>query len=275
MSRSALLPVMPRFPVVGLWMKFYERWQDEVDKLEINFNQTSHGDGIRKLVENTKADYIMLIEYDGIIFGKGFVDENFKLLESGEYDVIGSPRMSCGTDIAKLAADKWGLNYEGEGDNGPNFWPNFLFTKTKHLLATDRNFGSHHWKPGEHMIPFDILNPYDYDIGGDTFVNTSLQLRAMGLKIKEIPQYHAHPDDLENYKKNTGIFDGKCRYFHIGSLSGDVFRPQTEMEQRELERRLVWHGLAGGAIEHFIRNYDLDTARMSEMKRIYKELVRW
>lgn len=272
--RSILLPVTPNYIAVGLWFKFYERWQDEVDKVEVCFNEKTHGEGLRQLVDNTEADYVMLAEFDGIIFKPGFVDKQFRRLEANTADVIGSPRMSCTPEVAEAAKQRFGLSYEGEGDRGPHLWPNFLFTRTDLLRKTDMNFGQFGRKKGEYIKELDYTVKED-GFGGDTFTWTSLQLRAMDLNILEIKQYHSHPSDLEDYKANKNLWDGECDRFHMGSLSGDLTHPKTEMEKMEMERRLMWLQLGGKEIQKDIVRYGLDEKRIESMSLIYKELVQW
>lgn len=252
---------------------FYEVWQDEVDTLYIclnsdieynviadliqllnhpkivltYFNRTlGHGTAINEMLSLCNEDYILLIEDDSIIFKKGVVTKYFELLKNNTYDLVGSPRMSCPPAVAEYLKKEFDLNYEGWGDKGPNFWPCFLWARKQDLLNTDRNFSATEF--------------------GDTFVNTSIQLRKKGLKILEIPQYHLSPDDEINLANNRGVFDGECGYMHFGSLSSGIEntlldqnnkplkdrkkpncgevnlkkRDLTPMEKLELERRVVW-----------------------------------
>jgi hypothetical protein len=203
-------------------------WGSEVDEIWVCINSTMEQPVINKLLNqippkvkivyiNQRLGYgkpidvllnlssegsVLLLEDDTLIFKRKVVDKYFRLLESDEYDLIGSPRMSCTKKVADQLKEEFDLSYEGWGDKGPNFWPNFLWIKKEHLLKTDRNFGPTKW--------------------GDTFAWMSVQLRRMGLKIKEIPQYHTSPDDFENKENQRGIFDDKCGYIHIGSLSSGI-----------------------------------------------------
>jgi len=273
--RSVLLPMTPNYAVAGLWFKFYERWQDEVDKVEVNFNTKSHGKGIKDLVLSTKANYIMLAEYDGIVFKKGFVDEMFSLIEEGEYDIVGSPRMSCTPEVAEVAKKKFNLDYEGYGDRGPHFWPCFFFTKTSLLEKTDMHFESFGKKKGEYikMLDHEVKDVF----GGDTFTWTSLQLRSVVKpeRILEINQYHSSLYDLEDYRKNINLFDGKCDRFHIGSIAGNIVKPNTDQEKWELERRIMWLELAGLDQTYVIKENGLSRSRVNKTKKVYKELVQW
>lgn len=265
-SRAALLPYPCDPFLLHYWLGLFEKyWQGEVDKLYIHANSTAepavfdyiremcarnpkivlitadhqieHGAVINELLDIVEEEYIMLIEDDGFIFRHGIVDKCFSMLESGQVDIVGSKRGSCGMEILKRAKELWDLEYEGEGDQGCNFWPNFFFTRKQILLDTDRNFGARMWKAGEHI---EALNyTVETDQAGDTFVNTSLQLRAKGYKIATVPQYHAHPLDIEHYTNGKYLFDGNAPWTHIGSLSSGVGGVLRDDQDRALIRRTV------------------------------------
>lgn len=255
----------------GFWLKFYERWQHEVDQLCINHNTSGHGQSLTKLVNETDSEYLMFIEEDGIIFKPGIVDKYFKMLEPGQYDVIGSPRMSCSPKITEIAKNKWDLNYEGEGDKGPNFWPNFFFVKRSILMQTDLNFANKSWQPGEELLGEKLTET----VAGDTMVSMSLQLRNLVPKerILEIPQYHSSPFDFEDYRNNKNIWDGNCSWFHLGSASGDFTPWKTDMERLEAERRAMWHELCGKDMSKTIEKFDLRKDKIEEWKQIYREVL--
>lgn len=266
-SRAALLP-HPADPfLLKYWLKFYQTvWHDEVDKLYILINspidievieymktlvaadpsieliyvdkQLEHGAAIDLLLQHCQEKYVVLMEDDCFVFKKGYLHQEFQELESGAYEVIGSPRGSCGKEIWDEAQRKFHLDYSGYGDVGPNFWPAFLFTTKEILLSTDRYFGAKSWSRGE------VIEPLEYVVQeevcpGDTFVNTSLQLRAKGYKIKQIPQYHGSPDDLEHFEMQTNLFDGKAPWVHVGSLSSGVHGVLIDDKGRALGKRNV------------------------------------
>lgn len=317
-SRAALLP-FPGDPFLfqywyGLFKKY---WGAEVDKLYVYMNspieqdvvdflkdlvknddkvvfhyepqQIEHGEVINRTLDLVKEEYIMLVEDDCYIWGIGVISQCFNMLECGAKDMVVSKRGSCGMEILKAAKEKWGLEYEGLGDQGPNFWPNLFFSKKELLLKTDRNFGARMWKAGEKIEALDYVCKEDQ--AGDTFVNTSLQLRTMVPedRIHYVPQYHGHPDDIEHWEKRKYLFDGGAKWCHIGSLStgvGGLIKddqnrpltrrlidppagptvlgnaPTTEMELKEYERRVQWW------LTFYWSSAPIGIA---EFKRLYKE----
>jgi hypothetical protein len=323
-SRAAILP-FPGDPLLfEYWYGMFKRvWCNEVDTLYVYLNsaleddavqyirdliapevksgkvvftyephQIEHGEVINRALELVKEEIIMLIEDDCYVWGIGAISQCFNMIECGAYDIVGSKRGSCGFEILEAAQAKWGLDYLGMGDQGPNFWPNLFFAKKELLLRTDRNFGARSWQPGEEIAPL------GYTVkelqAGDTFVNTSLQLRALvpENRIHYIPQYHGHPMDLEHYAARQFLFDGKAPWCHIGSLSSGVGGllkddqnrrlvertrvapggptvlengPTTEMERMEYERRIQWWDM-------FYWNAH-GTFGISEFKRLYKEAI--
>lgn len=319
MTRAAFLP-FPGDPfLLHYWLKlFKDTWIDEVDRLYIAHNssiepevaeyiedlarrvvgdkltflytprQTDHGLAINQMLDACQEDHVMLIEDDGFIFKKGVVDQLFLQLESGNFDVIGSKRGSCSLEILEAAKKKWDLDYSGYGDQGCNFWPCFFFTSRDLLIKTDRNFCAKGWKQGE------MIDSIDYEVRpdvvvGDTFVNTSLQIRNMVPKnrIRCIPQWHGSPNDLEDFEKRVDLFSGNAFWCHIGSLSSGIggvlcddfghslsrrdgepayvhaLLPDccsTDNEKKEWERRIqwwltFWENREVGKIDYFAAEY--------------------
>ena len=298
-SRAAILP-FPGDPfLLFYWLHLFDKvWQDEVDRLYIYLNspiekqvvdyiremclqrpkinfvyndvQIEHGEAINRTLDIVTEELVMLVEDDGFIFKQGAVDKCFRLLESGNYDIVGSKRGSCSTELLDRAKQIWDLSYDGEGDQGPNFWPNFFFCSKALLLKTDRNFASRAWVKGEIIH---TLQDYPVEVAvvaSDTFVSASFQLRNLipAERIFYVPQYHGHPSDEEHFKQGRYLFDGRAPWCHIGSLSSGVggllrddrnrcltrrkidppqdktiLEPQwcqTDMERGEFERRVQW-----------------------------------
>lgn len=277
--RAILLPAVGDPVLVKLWIALYEKnIKNSVTNLYVIVNsampkevrkysaalfekhnsvvlEESQMIGHGKAIERLFFDFviepnIMLIEDDCFVFDSEIVDRCFRGLEKGEYDIAGSPRMSCSTEIADAAKNKWGLDYSRLGDKGPNFWPNCFFITRDLLERTDCNFSNHSWDEGEY-IPY-LDHTMEKEGAGDTMVHLSLQLRSLNPRIKEIPQYHGSPNDLKNYKEGTGLWDGYAPWVHTGS-SSDVQKhfyeknipvANTEMEKLEIERRYAWWLLA-------------------------------
>lgn len=320
MSRAAFLP-FPGDPfLLHYWLKNFNKfWSNEVDRLYIAHNsaiepeiaeyiedlarrmvgdkltflytsrQTDHGIVINEMLDACNEDHILLVEDDGFIFKPGVVNHWFEMLEVGRFDVIGSKRGSCSLEILDYAKKKWSLSYEGLGDQGPNFWPCFLFTSKKILLDTDRNFRARAWDRGEMIEQLDYVVDVDRVVG-DTFVNTSLQIRDKVPKdrIHCVPQWHGSPDDIADYENKRYLFGGDAYWCHIGSLSSGVGgilcndkgyslstkkdgEPQypnailpgwcnSEGEKNEWERRVqwwftFWQNREPGMIDEFAEQY--------------------
>jgi hypothetical protein len=332
-SRAVILPTPGDPFLLYYWMQHYESvWRDEVDKLyvcingqtdkeSINFiydlltattncefidslRMIDHGNAIDELLGICKEKHIMLIEDDAFVFRKGKVKQCFELLESGQYQVVGSKRGSCSQEILDKAAIKWSLSYEGLGDQGCNFWPNFFFSSRALLLKTDRNFCAKLWKPGQVI---DGLNePAEADCAGDTFVNTSLQIHSIvpESQIWYEPQHHGATDDQPDYDARTNIWAPQTAWLHVGSLSSGIFGlldlnkplPQvgfnTEQEKLELERRVTfWSIFAENfkepalknqltdyklALDRLCNHYELNRSAIAKRMLMYYEVLpRW
>ena len=247
MSRAALLPCLCDPYILKGWLHLYKTvWKNEVDNLYvllqgylevpimkecerlveeaggISFLQMGsmmqHGDGIRFLLENCTEDHVVLLEDDAWIIRPGALDEQFKIIETGKTDIIGSTRTSCSPEIIARCVTVFDLS--GEGPEHPisvcpNLWPNFLFAKRDDLLATDRNFNANSWKKGEVL---ELLGDYvcKEDCGSDTFVWASIQLRAMKKRFMYAHQRHCSSDDL---KRDGLLRVENLPWVHFGSLS--------------------------------------------------------
>lgn len=269
MSRAALLPYPGDPFLLNYWLKFFDEvWGDEVDKLYIGFNspieepvldyikalcasrpkivlnierdQRDHGPTIKALLDICTEDHIVLLEDDGFIFKKGVVNTYFSYIESGVIDIVGSKRGSCSQEISDAAIQRWQIPYQGEGDHGCNFWPCFFFIKAHLLRQTDMNFSAKQWKQGEVIKGLGHVVTSE-SVLGDTFVNTSLQLRGMVPidRIKCVPQYHGHPSDIQHFKEGKYLFDGFAPWTHVGSLSSGVGGILMDDKGRSLTRRLI------------------------------------
>jgi hypothetical protein len=273
-SRAVLLPYPGDPYLLNYWLKFYDDiWGKEVDKLYIYLNSTiepimvdyikervarsknteliysdhqiEHGDVIDKMLNICREKYVVLLEDDCYIFKPNHLDACFRRVESGLVDVVASKRGSCSTEISDQAQKKWGLNYQGYGDQGCNFWPNLFFSEAALLKKTDRDFKAKAWDKGQQIKSLRIGDkPFIVEaerIVGDTFVNTSLQVRDMVKKerIGFVPQYHGSPLDLDDYSKRRNLWDGLAPWVHVGSLSTGVGGILLDDFGRPLARRKI------------------------------------
>ncbi len=308
MSRAAILPYPGDPFLLHYWLQYFDIfWADEVDKLYIYLNspiehsvvqyiiemcekrpkikllyksvQFEHGDVIDETLDHIEEDLVMLIEDDCFIFKKGAVDRCFGFLESGEFDLVGSKRGSCSQEILTRASQLWGLDYTGEGDQGCNFWPNLFFSRVETLKQTDRRFGARTWKRGEEVSALSgsglTYLAQDELVTGDTFVNTSLQLQAKfpQSRIKYIPQYHGSPDDQDHYERGRNLWDGKCPWTHVGSLSSGVGGILQDGRGRSLARRTIDEPKIEGAL---LPNYcNTDQEKLEWERRAQWWLTFW
>lgn len=269
-SRAAILP-FPGDPFLfAFWFGMFKKyWGKDVDKLYVYMNspigekvaeycrgviagdprvvfhyepmQVEHGEVLNRLLDMVQEKYVMLIEDDCYIWTEGIISQCFNQIECGARDIVGSKRTSCGMEILSAAKSKWGLSYEGEGDQGPNFWPNLFFCE-KTLLTehTNRNFGAKAFPAGKPIEWLDGYVPKE-DQFGDTFVEASLQLRCTvpEERIGYVAQYHGHPLDLDHYDAHKYLFDGHAPWCHIGSLSSGIGGLIRDDDNRPLSRALI------------------------------------
>lgn len=267
MTRAILLPTPCDPFLLNYWFYFFDKWSSSIDKLYICLNSTieaevidyikgicakrfnvvvlyvenqiEHGDALSRLLDMCTEDLIGIIEDDCYI-NVASLDVFFNPIESGLCDIVGSKRGSCGEDIIDGAFVKWGITMQGDGDVGPNFWPNLFFCRRSLLLSIPRNFGAKAWFRGETIAPLNRVVEAEVCCG-DTFVEASLELRAVvpENRIMYVPQNHASPSDLEHYRDGRYIFNGSCYWVHIGSLSSGVGGVLTDSRGVCLARRTL------------------------------------
>lgn len=325
MNRAALLSSSGDPFILLLGIKFWkEWWYEEIDKLYINYNNHNkipdkvvteclsklidpkvvfvfHPNGIGngppqvELLKICNEDLILLLEDDFFVFESGVVDNYFKKIESDETDLLGSPRYSAG-EVGEAAKRKYNLDYSGIGDKGYAWWPTGFYCKREHLLKTDLDFGSKHYPKGEYFKELDYT--FENDDYTDTFTWASIQLRYLGLKSIDIPQYHASPYEIEDKEnKVMNWVDGKIpQYIHGGSLStswggylsGRVPDMTAEISKREIESRVSFWQIASDIVEGFdefkkeykqgienlIVNANLDRDRIKAKYEFYRKLMR-
>lgn len=314
------------FLLLLMFKLFEERWQNEVDKLYICFNgntdeslveyihqkvtqnekvvwiydkrELGYGMPIRLCLDQCQEDLILLLEDDGFIYSRGVVERCFRKIEDDECDIVGSPRFSCSFEWSGLMKRKLGLKYKDQGDTGPNFWPNFFFCKRSDLLKTDLEFAPVNFKEGTY-VPLLDYTAQEEGLVGDTFVWISIQMRMMGLRVFEVPQYKASPLEHDEYMRKEGKWADKYYgWIHGGSLS--VFwssmrvgkympHPPNEFCLQEYETRVSFWTIAVDLIddetiastikqykdglENTIVYYGMDRSRIHKKILIYKSLL--
>lgn len=260
-SRAVFLPTPGDAFMLHYWLENYKKWRHHVDKLYVCINtpiggeakqymldlcaqydakviyydtQQQHGDCLNYCLSVCTEDLVLLVEDDAYVVKPDIIDYCFTQIENGTVDLIGGKRGSCAMEILQKAAEVWGIGYEGYGDQGCNFWPCWLFTKRELLEKTDRNFNAKAWEAGDTVLGINLVP--DKTIYGDTFVNTSLQLRALipADRIRTLPQYHAGQIDISEYDSKRGLFDGNCPWVHIGSLSSGICGVITDGQNRPI-----------------------------------------
>lgn len=314
-SRAALLstcgdPFILLFGV-KLWQ---QRWHNEIDKLYINFNNhvgvspevvaecfaelvkdprivfvyhaTGIGNGLPQveLLKLVTEDLVLLLEDDFYIFRPHFVDAQFRRIESGETDILGSPRGSCGKEVWEAAQKKYNLDYSGLGDKGPTWWPTGFYCKRKDLLKTDLDFGSKEYKAGEYFEEID--HTFQQTEYSDTFAWASLQLRYLNLRSIDIPQFHASPEEIEYYEQKSNKWEPgtEIGWIHAGSLSagwggyllGRLPDTSTLQAKMEIETRCAFWKIAMDEVkgfEDFKKEYTKGLINLTEQARLSTERI--
>ena len=306
---------------------FKERFYDEIDEMFVCYNNHAQiplsvaQEFIKNVMEEPKArivyypmgvgngvpikqgvllapddSLILLLEDDSYCFTPGVIDAQFKRIESGEVDAVGSPRFSCGEEIAIALKANYNLEYSGYGDRGPFHWPSFYFGKREDFLKTDLNFGSKEYEEG--VFYKEMNRSLEKTEHTDTFGWAHMQMRHNGVRFGEVDQFHCSPTEMAD--KRTGMgnwYKGKIPFwFHAGSLSAgwngylNTSTPDTstDMAKMEMETRCAWWQIASDLTEGFdsfkkeykdgiislISRAKLENSRVQEKYNLYRGMLK-
>ena len=252
MTTAALLPT-PGDPLLArYWVNNYRQtWRGEVDELHVLINgrwgaesiygdvgalvtvterRLGHGEAMRQLLDRCSADTVVFIEDDAFVRERGVMTERLRLAESGM--VVGCPRGGMDPAISVAAQQKWGPVVGPDGSSGHGLWPAFLFARRDAFEATDKEFWSTTWSPGQTVPGLGYVVPTSMTT--DTMTSVAFQLRER------------FPISLDvNYKEmDQKVFPGSAPWFHAGGLSNDPTSAREGMgdsnEGRDWAHRFWW-----------------------------------
>jgi hypothetical protein len=250
-SRAALLPTPCDPFILSLWTRCAARvWQHEVNKIyvcintfidkevldycvemfhklqvpveiiEVHQQWMDHGTAINTLLKHTQEQHIVLMEDDLFFLQPGSLGKLFLNVETKSCDAVVSPRGSC----SEWITDTCYKLYRPVRQIGRelNFWPSLIIIDKSRLMETDCHFGPKQWNKGQ-VVPG--LGTTPEEVQGDTFVNTSLQLRAKGLSFKYANQLRHIPDGgFSRYPEMLAedLTYQKVPWVHIGCSSSGI-----------------------------------------------------
>jgi hypothetical protein len=208
-----LLPTAGDPYIVKAWIVSYKKYcQQYVDQLYVNLNTTAgdevfnyvvslfeeldakiithrnltdHGPAITEMMDICTEDVVFLTEDDFYLQIPDQLDKWFKNVEEGDVGALGSMRGCVNDEIIQATARKF--NLKDKEAYQTNFWPALFVAKREDLMKTDKNFGSKTFKAGELIEELDFTPVAES--GADTFVWASIQLRAQGLYIHQVPHH--------------------------------------------------------------------------------------
>ena len=215
---------------------FKKVWRDEVDMLyvavsswldgkvkaflkDVVFNDpkiklfffdglSQGGDHEPFLVEQGKEDNLVMLEDDVVIFKKGSIDDAFKKIETGKYDLLGQVSGAIDPFVLEKVRNIYSTETLG---------PAFRFFKRKDWEKTDKVYTSFSLLPGKYYkeIRSDVPSVATMDTG----LWNSVQMISLKLKVLDIKEYRA-----------TEITPG-CPWTHVNALTSwsnhRFFNPET------------------------------------------------
>lgn len=150
-----------------------------------------------------KEDYIGFVESDGLIFGKGIVDQMFRLLENEKQDIV-APKYRL-IESPNFRGD---YNFEG-------FMRCFFFAKRSILDKIEFDLNPKAIKAGDKIPNSDKQFTQSFDL--DCFGWICLQLATLYPKVTYIPGNMPHPDRLLEYE----LFE-QFKWVHIRQMSSSA-----------------------------------------------------
>ena len=309
--RAALLPTPGNPEMLAYWLRNYETWRDEVDELIVFVNGATpedvardwrmvteaggrflsqpntagHDGAMLRLLEETGGDLVVLCEDDAYVRRPGAVRAAFHLIESGDADIVGSPRHE---DYITSPLADWGHYQPGdlrELRNG--LWPAFLFVRRRDLMATDRWFGDRGFPRGGTIPGWGYVSPDACAYVGigaefvhlDTFFATTFQLRNAGLRTELV--HHVRVYDAA--ATEAWVADDPP-WFHVTNLStlpGVLAgaRPETLPDYAPggglWTRRLAWWQRCGIDVSSFLARTDIPQGELDRWNRRFDPWVTW
>lgn len=211
---------------------------------------------LQTLFRKCKEKYYVLIQDDCFLLQKHAMNHYFDLVESGYYDIVGSPlRNYYPESLHNQLIDQ----YAGKDKDWPfypfkhagySYWQNMVFGKTQDMLDTGAKFDYGAYG-AEKKVDY-IDKPFIESSGLDIFVPEILMHRKAGKKMGYNDQVHLTRDDLQDYLNRRGGFTGNAPWVHLGGFSnwyGDIIQRVTQEKTTnpgiivEYERRVAWYVL--------------------------------
>lgn len=273
---------------IAYWMENFRTWAAEVDELIVLTSGPSaamspiegpnvrvircapewvqHGEALRRLIDATDADAIVMCEEDAYVRRPGAIAEHFAMLE--DFDVVASPRDGGSMELLARAHKRWGECRAGD-EQGTGFWPAFGFFRRDMLLATDLLFEPRRWNKGQRIPGLRMRAPHD-GASDETAMCVSWQLRDMGARIRL----------TEQYRVTDGWFARKWLqtdppWFHVGSLSSGagLYNGERRIDPAHVKdnawdfaRRISWW-------RRFVDAADPDHPRAAAYRRLLVEMA--
>lgn len=309
--RAALLPTPGNPEMLAYWLRNFATWRDEVDELVVFVNGATseaiardwqmveaaggrfisqaltagHDGAMLRLLQETKAEYVVLCEDDAYVRRPGTVRAAFDRIEAGETDIIGSPR---GEDYITSPLADWGPYQPGDlRELRHGLWPAFLFARRGDLLATDRWFGDRGFPRGGTIPGWGYVSPDACAYVGigaefvhlDTFFATTFQLRNAGLSTDLV-----HHVRVYQAEATEAWLAEDPPWFHVTNLStlpGVLagVAPETLPDWAPggglWTRRVAWWQRTGLNLDDFVTRADIDRAELARWHERFAPWVTW
>ena len=211
---------------------------------------------LQTLYRNCKEKHYVLIQDDCFLLQKGAMNHYFDLVETEQYDIVGSPLRNYTPQslhnqlIDQYAGDDKDWEFYPFRHAGYSYWQNMVFGKTRDMWDTGTKFDYGGYGP-EKKVGY-IDEPFTESVGLDIFVPEILMHRKAGKRMGYNDQVHLTRDDLQDYLNRRGGFTGNAPWVHLGGFSnwyGDIVQHLKQVKTTdggviaEYERRVAWYVL--------------------------------
>jgi len=217
MSRAVLVPSIGDPFLINLWYKLcHHYWIKEVDKIYISIdshNEPLFGEtakyfdtlaedkkfkiiynddrgmatNFEKVFNACQENYFAFVQEDAFIFKSGELDRQFRKLEIGIVDVIGTPMQDYTSFLSNDLAEQFNIHNRFLLERGLSLWQNFLFGNWKMWSLAKPQFAPISWKKGTKIEWLDNYKlPEDANL--DILVETIFKLRKYNAKFSYVAQ---------------------------------------------------------------------------------------
>ena len=271
MSRCAIVGTNAPVFMMKYWLKNFERWEDEVDKVYMVVDLKDSKDSglyglepsiweyVEKMLTShpkielirgkegwpntykegvlaSKEEKILILHDDVFIKDGGIIKDGFDMLEEGRI-VTPMNSMYSPVELVEEAMDNrfywFQIKTNDFQKTGYSFLTYFLFLHRKDLMKTSLDFGGWSLHKDEYSPLLDTVAKVEW--AGDTGFKLELEMLNNGVNIRALPRFPFSDLDIaRQYVKKEGVFSEDCRWIHIMAMGTSIGAWVPKLKSRDV-----------------------------------------